>query len=451
MTIPGLEKEDMINNIKMNRLFAAAVIAVCSFFITTPAQGQESIYGTDSLNCIQNLSLYREYFKQDNFDDAYKPWQWVITHCPKVRKQTFLDGVAMMEAKIKSEKDSAKKEELMDSLMWIYDQRIIHFGEEGMVLGRKAYDLFTYRTHAIDEVFELFRRSVDLQRENSEAFVISGYFQAAIERFRQKKMTKEEVIDLYDQLSEMVEYNIKNGINEERNKIAQQNLDNLFDPFATCEDLISIYSAKVKEAPRDTALLEKVNYLLQKKGCTDSQLFETVAKNLYNIKPSAESAMALAEFYLKKGQNTEAINYLQEVLNQEEDNMKKADLNFKIAQIYFQARNYSSARTYAQRALQFRPDWGKPYLLIGDAYASSMGQCSDDEHFKGKEVMWAALDKYYQARSVDSSVAEEANRKISTYRAYLPEKGDIFFKTLNEGDTYKVGCWINETVTVRLP
>ena len=439
----------MTNNIKMNQ-FIAALIFVASLITIKPASAQESIYGTDSLTCIQNLSLYREYFKQDNYADAYQPWQWVITNCPKVRKQTYLDGVVMLEAKIKNEKDTAKRAALVDSIMWVYDRRIVHFNEEGFVLGRKAFDLFQYRPSAINEVYELFRRSVDLQRENSEAFVISAYFQSAIERFRQKKMTKEEVIDLYDQLSEMVENNIKNEINVERNQIAQQNLDNLFGPFANCEDLIGIYSQKVKEKPSDIDLLKKVNYLLQKKGCTDSQLFETVAKNLYKAEPSADAAMALAEYYLKKNQNNEAINYLQEVLNQEQNAEKKADLNFKIAQIYAQAKNYSQARTYAQRALQFRPNWGKPYLLIGDLYASSANQCTDDK-FNGKDVIWAALDKYYQARSIDSSVADEANRKIGTYKSYLPDSELIFFHSLKEGDSYKVGCWINETVTVRLP
>lgn len=439
----------MINLIKMNQCLAAVLIAASTLFIATPAQSQESIYGNDSITCIQNLSLYREYFKQDNFADAYLPWQWVITNCPKVRKQTYLDGVVMMEAKIKNEKDSAKKEALIDSMMWVYDRRIMNFGEEGFVLGRKAYDLFTYRPAAIDTVFNMFRKSVELQKENSEAFVISAYFQAAIERFRQKKMTKEEVIDLYDNLSEMVSTNIKNNVNVERNEIAQQNLDNLFGPFATCEDLISIYSPKVKEKPNDIDLLRKVNALMQKKGCTDSQLFETVAKNLYKAEPSAEAAMALAEFYLKKGQNTEAINYLQEVLNQEQDASKKADLNFKIAQIYFQAKNYPQTRTYAQRALQFRPNWGKPYILIGDAYASSMSQCAD-EKLQGKDAIWAAMDKYYQAKSVDSSVSEDANKKIATYRPYLPITEDVHWFSIQDGDTYKVGCWINETVTVRL-
>ena len=434
----------------MNRLLAIAVIAVCSVFTNTTLHAQESVYGTDSLTCIQNLSLYREYFKQDNYADATKPWQWVIMNCPKVRKQTYLDGVIMLDSSLRATKDTTLRAALIDSMMWVYDRRIMYFNEEGFVLGRKAYDLYQYRPSAIDEVFELFRRSMDLQRVKAEAFVISAYFQSAIERFRQKKMTKEEVIDLYDKLSEINTENIKNGVNVDRYEVAQQNLDNLFGPFASCEDLISIYSPKVKETPNDTVLLEKVNHLMQKKGCTDSQLFETVAKNLYKAKPSTEAAMALAEFYLRKNQNTDAVNYLQEVLAQEQDDQKKAELNFKIAQIYAQAKNYSQARTYAQRALQFRPNWGKPYLLIGDLYASSMNVCSDLK-FGGKEVIWAALDKYYQAKSVDASVADEANRKIGTYKTYVPDSEATFFHSVEAGQQYTVGCWINETVTVRLP
>jgi hypothetical protein len=35
----------------------------------------ESKFGEDSVNCVTNISLYREYVKQKNYDDAITPWR----------------------------------------------------------------------------------------------------------------------------------------------------------------------------------------------------------------------------------------------------------------------------------------------------------------------------------------------------------------------------------------
>ena len=47
-------------------------------------------YGEDSITCVMNISLYREFFKQwkaSNYEsetvkDAIGPWRWVFLNCP---------------------------------------------------------------------------------------------------------------------------------------------------------------------------------------------------------------------------------------------------------------------------------------------------------------------------------------------------------------------------------
>ena len=55
-----------------------------------------------------------------------------------------------------------------------------------------------------------------------------------------------------------------------------------------------------------------------------------------------------------------------------------------------------------------------------------------------------------KAKSVDASVAEVAAKKAANVKAQFPKKADCFFYGLNEGDTYTVECWINETTKVRV-
>jgi hypothetical protein len=95
-----------------------------------------------------------------------------------------------------------------------------------------------------------------------------------------------------------------------------------------------------------------------------------------------------------------------------------------------------------------RPNDGNPYIIIGDLYASSANDCGEDEISK-KAAYWAAVDKYIRARSVDTSVEQMANERISSYSRAFPAMERLFFHDLKEGDSYTVGCWINETTTVR--
>ena len=62
------------------------------------------------------------------------------------------------------------------------------------------------------------------------------------------------------------------------------------------------------------------------------------------------------------------------------------------------------ARTYALEALQLRPDWGDPLILIGDIYAAENDAFDDD--FERSTVYWAAVDKFIQAKSIDPEVVD---------------------------------------------
>jgi len=64
-------------------------------------------------------------------------------------------------------------------------------------------------------------------------------------------------------------------------------------------------------------------------------------------------------------------------------------------------------------------------------------------------VYWAAVDKCQKAKSIDSSIADRANRMISSYTAGFPKAETIFFNDYSEGQSFNVGGWIGETTTIR--
>jgi tetratricopeptide (TPR) repeat protein len=430
---------------KKNLLLIA--IATISIFSGATAQ-TTSKYGADSIACITNMSLSNEYFKQQNYVDAIDPWRWVYTNCPAASKRTYLNGVAMFEDLINKEKNADIKGKYIDTLMMVYDQRIKYFGEEGFVLSRKGLSLYDYSPDKKLEVKTILKRSIELEGSKSGPVALYKYFQVNTELYSQKAITKEDVIDVYDQVSELIEANM-DGPDAENYDKSRMNVETFFGPFASCEDLISIYTPRLKAAPENTALLRKIVNLFSKKGCNDAPVYMEAAEKLHKIEPNSKSALSLARMYNAKNNTTKANSFFSDAVELESDNHKKAAILVEYSDFNMRSlKNYSQARTLAQRAASLRPDWGRPWMLIGDIYFSSSTSCTDD--YNGASVFWAATDKYQKAKSVDNSVAEEANRKIAANSKYYPKQEDVFFVGMKEGDSYTVKCWINETTTIRV-
>ena len=87
---------------KIMKKFLVVVVAIIAVF-SVSAQGK---YGTDEQKCKENLSMYREYYKQKNYDDAYKPWRWAYANCPQSSGNIFKNAPKILKAKMKADKEN---------------------------------------------------------------------------------------------------------------------------------------------------------------------------------------------------------------------------------------------------------------------------------------------------------------------------------------------------------
>lgn len=416
-------------------------------------------YGSDSLTCIMNISLYREFFKQwkasdyknETVNDVIEPWRWVFLNCPKGTQNTYIDGVKIVSYLIENEKDPVLKNKYIDTLMMVYDQRIKYFGKEGYVLGRKGVDLFTYRPQDTEQIYKDLKKSVELEGDNSAGPVLVWYMNAAVNMAREGKADSIVIFETYDVASEIIDHNIKKNetVPEEKKnwEIIRGNIELILEPFATCTDLVSIYRKKFTETPDDVELLKKINNILDEKKCQNDPLYFETTKRLYEIEPSPSSAYMIGKMLLNEGKYSEAIEYLKEADKMGDTTALQKSYKY-ISQAYRALNNFPSSRTYALKSAALNPSDGEPYLVIGDLYAESAKECGDNE-LTSRVAYWAAVDKYYKAKQVDPALADEADRRIAAYSVYFPTASTIFFYTLKEGDTYKVECWINEETKIR--
>ena len=437
-------------------LIFAGIPSVNSFGQEDQGAGK---YGTDSLTCITNISLYREFFKQwkasdyksETIHDLIPPWRWVFLNCPRGTQNTYIDGAKIVSYLVETTSDPGLRDKYIDTLMMLYDQRIQYFGKEGFVLGRKGVDLFAYRPADVEKIYEYLKRSVELEKENTAGPVLIYYMNSAVNLAKSGKSDSTVIFDAYDVSSEIIEKNLKtNEGNEEEKKnwlTIQSNVELILEPFATCPDLVSIYRKKFNQTPDDVELLKKISNLLEQKKChTDPFYFETTVK-LYELEPSPESAYMIGKMLLNEGKYGEAIDYLKqaEKLN---DTATVQKSYMYIAKAYQALNNYPSSRAYALKAAALDPTDGDPYMLIGDLYAASARDCGGND-LTNHVAYWVAVDKYQRAKQIEPALGPEADKLIYTYSAYFPATSTIFFYTLKEGDIYRVECWINEDTRIR--
>lgn len=441
----------------MKRLFGFIFISVFMLCAATPySQDEKSncdTWGSDSVKAMQAISIYKEFYKQNNYADAYTHWMYVFKNAPGARKFTYVDGPKIIEDKISKTKDAAKKEKLIDTLFMIYDQRIKCFGEEGYVLGRKGYDMVKYRSSDVTAIYNTFKKSVELAGNESEYFVLEYYFKYVVKAYEKKMIDKKQVLKEYEKVNEIVDYNISskskyaNKYEDAQLKVASEFIDAKI--VENCEQAKSLFEENYKTNPEDAKVWKQIYDVMRSIGCLDDDLFIEVAEKLFTKSPEPRLAAFLGKAKLSKKQTNDAINYYKKAVELENDNDKKAEYTVSLAEAYQIANDYSSARSYAYKAAEMRPKWGEPYVLIGNLYASSGPLCGPGTGFQSQVVTWVAIDMYQKAKSIDPGVTESVNKKINNYAQYMPTKEDIFFQNLKEGDSFKVECWIQQSTTVR--
>lgn len=421
------------------------------------AQKTTKKYGEDSVSCVTHTSLYREFYKQKNFDDALPHWRWVFYNCPQVSQNVYIDGAKIISAKINAAKDQKSRDLYIDTLLMVYENRIKNFGDtptsrEGMVLGRQAIELEVYRPSDTMRIYQYLRKSVEREGINSEPLVVSRYFINVSNLVANKRFPADTIADLYDRLSNLVEKKLEivKGKPDDEAKWNEVRtlIDNLFEPYATCDEIERIFTKKFNQTPNDTVLLKKITRMLDKKDCTNRDLFFKATENLHKAKPTGQLAYLMGKLYLIKGETPKAESYFIEAIPNLDD-VLKAKTCYYLASINYDQKRYSEARSYALKSLAINPNDGKCYMLIGNMYAASASSCGGSDEIASRAGYWAAVDKFIKARNVDPSVADEASKVIATYSSYFPTRERLFFNDIKEGSSYTVGCWIGETTTVR--
>lgn len=428
----------------------------------SPCKNFEDAFDPDDTR--SNYIIYKDYIEYENYEEAFELWNKVYREAPAAdgkRNDVFTDGVFFYERLALGSEDSIMKAQYIARIFSLYEEAASCYPETASsIKGQKAFDLFfKYPDMASKfEIYQLFKEALDEDQSTKQYFVLNPFTSLLVDVYNEGQISKEEALEM----SELVQSILKEGLETcsgkscESWKIIEGYVPQRLEAFETikgfydCEYYINKYYSEFLEDSTNCEVIQTLYIRLSWAECATEDTRYQRLVSAANDLCVEDKELKVAYNLLKEGAFKKAIDAFIEAEVLEETEEDKSKVNFIISKIYYaHLKNFPQARKYALKAAKQRPNWGEPYLLIGRLYASSGPLCGPGTGWDSQIVVWPALDKWNYAKTIDPSVSKEANKLIGQYARFMPSKEDLFFRTLQNGQSFRVGCWIQENTKIR--
>ena len=421
-------------------------------------------HGQDSLEVRQNMSLYMQYFKQQDYTEALEPWEIVFRKAPLSLIRVYTDGAWMYEQLIAKETDLEKKNEYFEKLMLIYNKRLENLdalnsfatpkttSTKGNILCRQGWDYYYYCPEMdIEKAYKMFRSGIDDMGPNTEAFVLYGFIECSYNRYMADKENGEkrtefvrdflecnDICDnLLDQAKEFAETDSVKAMQVVNAYLPTKDKCNeLFiqSEAADCEILERIYSVEIENHKEDLEYLDAVLKVLEWFGCKGSDTYFKTSDYVYAIHPTPRAAIAKANRLIEQKDEKGALRYMEEAIELEKSDKMKARYAHSIAKLYFEKKQYLKAHQWCKKSYGFDPTYGWAYLYD----ASCISRVPTTNQLDRSKQFNLAYDKIMRAKAVDPACTEAVNKVAWGYRENWYPRSEAFFKNLKEGVTITV-------------
>lgn len=411
--------------------------------------------------------LYRDEYKLGNYALALPYWRQVYSIVPGSNGRAtyhLSDGIEMYKWLFDQANDTIMKRKYVDTVIMIAQKHKECFGDEAAVDGKLGFDLYYHFYDYVDAdyVFNLFKSNIDTKGIQADYYVINPFSKLLFERVVREETSIEDGRKYAMTIFNAVNKGLAECKNESCetwaiiNEYAPKLLEGLegIDDFYDCAYYTDKYYTEFQNNPDSCDIINITMARMLRGGCSndDPRLLEVydAKKNKCYEAPVAKSCKSEGYELYNQGRYKEAIKKYEECITEETESDKKAAYMMVIAKIYYRdLKNFPLSRRYALDAASIKKNWGEPYMLIGNLYASSGPLCGPGRGWDSQIVTWPAIDMWQYAKTLDPTVSTEANRLINRYAQYMPNREDIHQRSLKAGAKYFVPCWIQEQTLIR--
>lgn len=418
---------------------AVALVAGSTFSFGQECSTQtEPNYNGNEAGCRQAISLYTEFLKQENFNDAIAEWWPAQKICPQYKPILYDNGTYLYKqaAKAITDKNGTEFKGKMDTLNTVYDLWIENFGDCYEIQMQKAHDNMMDENKRYNVAYKSYESAFKtIPEEKIQSYDVVYYFRSTYFMLSGKLIDCETMMNLYEKLNGIADRKIKanqdaGNTGEVQSWLtAQQTMESYIAPCANCEQLLKIYKPQWEDDKTNLELAKKISGKLGKLECEDPIMME-MAVFIDSKEPSYSSKMALGNAFWTKGEISKATEYYEAAMAFSEctEDSKKTIWK-RLGEYDLKKGKYKSAFTYGK---QIGGCDGK--YLQARAVSQSAGDCATNRTQR-TAVYSYALDL---AESAGSCVSDKWTAGLV---GQLSTKAQLFSEGKKPGDSVDVPCW----------
>jgi tetratricopeptide (TPR) repeat protein len=397
--------------------------------------------------------LYEDALRAGQVKQAVGPLNWLLVNVPNHHVSIYINGGEIFDKLATAEKNPERKKKYIDSLMIIYDLRMKTCGDEANVMNRKALSYLKFNANDKPaESLQMLDKALELNGNNIMDATLVPYMQVVrLCALKLKNLTDEQVLQRYDKLMSIIDSKIQKAQSEGKPVDKLQKMKEDIDAIliqtvnVNCDFVRKNIAPKFKQSPKDIDLAKKIFSFMLKDKCTDDPLWLQAAEVIHND-PNEPKNCSLAKnlgiIYITKENYEKAEQFLREAQGICTEKQDKAEILLYLGSLEAKKGKKSEARELFRQAASTDGSVAKEaYEKIGDLYVNSYDQCKQEKSKVDDRLVYLIAFDYYQKAG--------ATRKMATAKEGFPSRTEIFEENITTGTAKSVGCWINESTTIR--
>ncbi len=408
---------------------------------------------------LQAYAVFMDAYKGDDYEMAINFGAWMIEAKPKTIEgydsfnllRQFDRMIKVYEGAANNESDPSAKKEYMEKAIHVFDEVFETFDEIDEFDWYRKLGRFYHTNNAALNVRtpEIAEQYMKAYEADPQRFVedSDGYYAGFVLNSLASQGEREKAFEIIDEIEGYAPAGLQGTISEVREKL-----------FDGPEERIEFYESQIADADESekielyTSLIDLYEETNQIEEAADAAL------KLFELDSSFTNSRKVANLYLDEGEYREAIQYLETALERAESNDQKKELTLQLAETHQQLEQFRQARDYARQAIDLDADYGEAYVRMSSIYAATISNCTGGSTLdrEDRTVYWLVVDYLNKAKEADSSLASNANNRISSYEGAMPSSEDKFFQGWETGDSFNIDesvgecyAWIDETTTVK--
>ena len=432
-----------------------SMVCLMGVYSNTLSQCKEFKWPENRAKADECVAVYGDAMKQGNCRAATASFQWMLANAPNWNTKLYIDGADIYDKLADQEPDPAKKKVLVDSLLMLYDMRIKNCGDEANVMNRKAHASYKHNIknkEKLAELLALYDRVYEISGNNvSDGNIVAYITTVRANQLALKNIPDEQILQRYDKTMGIIEAKLKKAMSEgktqdvDKFKSYKDAVDGLLISMVKvdCEFVKKNLAPKFKQNPNDLVIAKKIfTYMLQDK-CTDDPLWLEAGEAIHKLNPEKDYGLlkALASRHVLNGNFDRAEILFKEALPLATTPHDKSDAQLFLGGIESKKGNSAGARELYRHSLTSNPNNKDAWEKIGDLYYNSFDNCAKQRSKAEDRLVYLAAYEMY-AKSGN-------NQLMARAKAQFPSKEEIFELNWSAGSSQKVGCWINEIITLK--